>query len=86
MALPLVSSSSLAPIRLDVIQPDNSQQNAHVERFNRTERYEWLAPQLFDSIAEAQLCATAWLWTYNHERLNMALGGITQNQRLTLAV
>jgi transposase InsO family protein len=26
--------------------------------------------------------ATRWLWTYNHERPNMALGGITPMQKL----
>jgi len=72
-------------IRLDYIQPGKPQQNAYVERFNRTVRYEWLAPQLFASIAEVQLCATAWLWNYNHERPNMALGGITPNQRPSMA-
>ena len=30
-------------IRIDYIQPANPQQNAYVERFNRTVRYEWLA-------------------------------------------
>jgi putative transposase len=29
--------------------------------------------------------ATRWLWTYNHERPNMALGGITPMQKLALA-
>jgi putative transposase len=46
-------------IRLDHIQPGKPQQNAYAERFNRTVRYESLAPQLFASIAEVQLCATA---------------------------
>ena len=53
------------------------QQNAYVERYNRTVRYEWLAQYLFDSIEELQEFATNWLWAYNHERPNMALGGIT---------
>ena len=69
-------------IRLDFIQPGNPQQHADVERFNRTVRYDWLAPHLFESIAEVQEAATRWLWTYNNERPNMALGGITPAQRL----
>jgi len=28
--------------------------------------------------------ATDWMWTYNHERPNMALGGITPKQKLAL--
>ena len=72
-------------IRLDFIQPGNPQQNAYVERFNRTVRYDWLAQHLFESIAEVQEAATRWLWTYNHERPNMALGGITPAQQLLKA-
>lgn len=58
------------------------QQNTYVERYNRTVRYDWLAQYLFDSIEQAQESATRWLWTYNHERPNMALGGITPMQKL----
>jgi putative transposase len=72
-------------IRLEYIQPGNPQQNAYVERFNRTVRYDWLAHYLFESIAEVQDYATKWLWTYNHERPNMALEGITPKQKLALA-
>jgi putative transposase len=72
-------------IRIDHIQPGKPQQNAYVERFNRTVRYDWLAQYLFDSLAEVQDYATKWLWTYNHERPNMALGGITPRQRLAMA-
>jgi putative transposase len=72
-------------IRLDFIQPGNPQQNAYVERYNRTVRYDWLAHYLFDSIEEVQDFATKWLWTYNHERPNMAIGGITPKQKLALA-
>ena len=55
------------------------------ERYNRTVRYDWLAHYLFESIDEVQNFATKWLWTYNHERPNMALGGITPKQKLALA-
>jgi len=69
-------------IRLDYIQPGKPQQNAYIERYNRTVRYDWLDQYLFASIVEVQEFATRWLWTYNHERPNMALGGITPKQKL----
>lgn len=64
-------------IRIEHIQPGKPQQNAYVERYNRTVRYDWPGQYLFDSIEEVQDSATRWLWSYNHERPNMALGGIT---------
>jgi putative transposase len=72
-------------IRIEHIQPGKPQQNAYVERYNRTVRYGWLNQQLFESIEQVQDSATRWLWTYNHERPNMALGGITPMQKLALA-
>jgi len=71
-------------IRLEHIQPGKPQQNAYIERFNRTVRYDWLNHFLFEAINEVQNHATKWLWTYNHERPNMALGGITPKQKLAL--
>lgn len=49
---------------------------------NRTVRYDWLAQNLFGSLEEVQLGATSWLWAYNNERPNMAIGGITPKQKL----
>ena len=72
-------------IRLEHIQPGKPQQNAYIERYNRTVRYEWLAQYLFDSIEDVQEYATHWLWSYNNERPNMGIGGITPNQKLKLA-
>jgi putative transposase len=77
--------AELRGIRIDYIQPGKPQQNAYVERFNRTVRYDWLSQTLFSSIAEVQDAATRWLWTYNNERPNMALGGITPRQKLAMA-
>ncbi|WP_419784270.1 IS3 family transposase [Maridesulfovibrio sp.] len=72
-------------IRLEYIQPGNPQQNAYVERFNRTVRYDWLSHYMFESIQEVQDYATKWLWTYNNERPNMGIGGITPMQKLRMA-
>ncbi|OFS93485.1 transposase [Stenotrophomonas sp. HMSC10F06] len=69
-------------IKLLYIQPGHPQQNAYIERYNRTVRYAWLASNLFNDIEQVQEIATRWLWTYNHERPNMALGGITPMQAL----
>ena len=72
-------------IHLEFIQPGKPQQNAYIERYNRTIRYDWLAHHLFDSIEEVQDYATQWLWTYNNERPNMAIGGIPPKRKLALA-
>ena len=72
-------------ITLQYIQPGNPQQNAYVERYNRTVRYDWLNQYIFDSISAVQEFATRWLWTYNNERPNMGLGGITPKQKQALA-
>jgi putative transposase len=45
-------------------------------------RHEWLGRYLFVDIKGVRDTATEWRWTYNHERLNMALGGITPAQKL----
>ncbi len=71
-------------IRLEYIQPGKSQQNAYVKRYNRTVRYDWFGQYLFATTAEVREFATRWLWTYNYEPLNMALGDITPKQKLAL--
>ena len=72
-------------IRFEYIQPGKPQQNAYVERFNRTVRYEWLSQYYWSSIEEVQDFATRWMWSYNHDRPNMALGGFTPKQHLAKA-
>lgn len=52
---------------------------------NWTVHYDWLAHYLFDNIEEAQNYATRWLWTYNPERPNMAIVGLTPKQKWALA-
>lgn len=41
-------------IRLEYIQPGKPQQNAYIERYNQTVRYDWLAQYLFESIEQVQ--------------------------------
>lgn len=72
-------------ITLLYIQPGKPTQNAYIERFNRTARHEWLNLNIFESVEHAQELATQWLWTYNNERPNTAIGGIPPRQRLQVA-
>ncbi|WP_392561009.1 IS3 family transposase [Orbus sturtevantii] len=80
----LASWAKKNKITLCFIQPGNPQQNAYIERFNRTVRYDWLSHYIYRDITELQDKATRWLWTYNHERPNMGIGGITPIQKLKL--
>ena len=72
-------------VRIDYIQPGKPQQNAYVERFNRTVRYEWLSQYFWEDLDEVRLFATQWMHHYNHQRPHMALGGFTPKQRLAMA-
>lgn len=72
-------------IELNFIQPGKPQQNAYIERYNRTVRYDWLGQYIFSSLDELQRYATEWQWFYNHERPNMALGGYTPKQHVLRA-
>jgi putative transposase len=70
---------------LQFIQPGKPQQNAYIERYNKTVRYDWLAHYLFETVADVQEYATKWLWSYNHERPNTAIGGVPPKQKLPIA-
>ena len=58
-------------------QPNNPQQTAYVERYNRRFRYNWLNQRTYDTIEQEREQAKKWLWTYNNGRLNMAKSGLT---------
>ena len=72
-------------IDLQHIQPGKPQQNAYIERYNRTVRYDWLNQYIWDDIKQVQDFATDWIWIYNYQRPNKALGGFTPKQRLSMA-
>jgi len=69
-------------IRIEYIQLGKPQQNAYIELYNRTVRYDWLGQYIFGNVVELREHATHWLWTYNNERPNTAIGGITPMQKL----
>ena len=73
-------------ISIQYIQPGKPQQNAYVERFNRTVRYEWLSQHYWENLDQVQLFATNWMYKYNYERPHMALDGMTPKQRLAMTV
>jgi putative transposase len=61
-------------ITMCFIQPGEPQQNAFVERFNRTYRHEVLNAYVFDTLEQVRLISEGWVQLYNEERPHRALG------------
>lgn len=58
------------------IQPGKPDQNAYIERYNRTFREEVLNAYVFEDLRQVREISTAWLRTYNEERPHDALGSM----------
>jgi putative transposase len=77
----LISSKLVAwcdenQVRLHHIQPGKPTQNAYVERFNRSFRYEVLDAHLFDSLGQVRDIVHWWMGIYHEERPHESLGNL----------
>ncbi len=63
-------------VEIRYIQPGKPNQNAYIERFNRTYREEVLSTYLFEDLDQVREITQEWLTTYNERRPHNALGGL----------
>ncbi len=67
-------------IDIRYIQPGKPNQNAYIERFNRTYRDEVLNAYLFEDLGQVQRVTDRWMKEYNEERPHDSLGDATPTE------
>jgi len=73
----LVTWAESAGVVIQYIQPGQPNQNAYIERFNRTYREEVLSLYLFSDLTEVREITYWWMIDYNEERPHDALDDLT---------
>ena len=67
-------------ISICYIEPGKPNQNAYIERFNRSYRAEVLDPHLFSSLSQVRELSWAWMLSYNEERPHESLGNLPPSE------
>src|SRR5690606_14181173 len=67
-------------VAIQHIQPGKPNQNAYIERFNRTFREEILDMNLFARLEDGREAAWWWMIEYNEERPHDSLGDLTPSE------
>ena len=76
IAQSLVDWCEAHAVALHYIQPGKPDQNAYIERFNRSYRTEVLDAYAFESITQVRDLTETWLESYNRERPHDSLGRV----------
>jgi transposase InsO family protein len=73
---PIFTGSFDSGVSAGFVQPGKPDQNAFIERFNRTYRDEMLDAYVFESIEQVREVTESWLREYNEERPHDSLGRV----------